>query len=129
MTQKYGKDSSVTALLDKMDFVILPVLNVDGYAYTWINPVSSIPPSPLLSRPLLRCLPSSIFLPLSLPIYSSLTYPPYTFSLPPALPLYYFPLLLSSKSLIYFLPPSPPFAPPLSPTSPLPLFRLLFFSS
>ena len=43
MTQRYGKDSSVTALLDKMDFVILPVLNVDGYAYTWINPVSSIP--------------------------------------------------------------------------------------
>ncbi|CAH3112222.1 unnamed protein product [Pocillopora meandrina] len=38
MTQRYGKDSSVTALLDKMDFVILPVLNVDGYAYTWINP-------------------------------------------------------------------------------------------
>lgn len=39
MTQKYGKDSSVTALLDKMDFIILPVLNVDGYAYTWIDPV------------------------------------------------------------------------------------------
>ncbi|XP_020615344.1 carboxypeptidase B-like isoform X3 [Orbicella faveolata] len=38
MTQKYGKDSSVTALLDKMDFIILPVLNVDGYAYTWIDP-------------------------------------------------------------------------------------------
>lgn len=39
MTQKYGKDSSVTALLDKVDFIILPVLNVDGYAYTWIDPV------------------------------------------------------------------------------------------
>ncbi|KAL9959738.1 hypothetical protein ACROYT_G033093 [Oculina patagonica] len=38
MTQKYGRDSSVTALLDKMDFIILPVFNVDGYAYTWINP-------------------------------------------------------------------------------------------
>lgn len=39
ITQKYGKDSSVTALLDKMDFIILPVLNVDGYAYTWTDPV------------------------------------------------------------------------------------------
>ena len=39
MTQKYGKDFSVTALLDKMDFIILPVLNVDGYAYTWRDPV------------------------------------------------------------------------------------------
>lgn len=39
MTQKYGKDFSVTALLDKMDFIILPVLNVDGYAYTWTDPV------------------------------------------------------------------------------------------
>ena len=29
----------MTALLDKMDFIILPVLNVDGYAYTWIDPV------------------------------------------------------------------------------------------
>ncbi|KAL9959741.1 hypothetical protein ACROYT_G033096 [Oculina patagonica] len=38
MTQKYGRDSSVTALLDKMDFIILPVFNVDGYAYTWKNP-------------------------------------------------------------------------------------------
>ena len=39
MTQKYGSDSSVTGLLNKMDFIILPVFNVDGYAYTWINPV------------------------------------------------------------------------------------------
>lgn len=35
MVSKYGKDRSVTALLDKMDFIILPVVNVDGYAYTW----------------------------------------------------------------------------------------------
>ncbi|KAK3731206.1 hypothetical protein QZH41_017740, partial [Actinostola sp. cb2023] len=35
MVTQYGKDSSVTALLDKMDFIVLPVLNVDGYAYTW----------------------------------------------------------------------------------------------
>ncbi|RMX39368.1 hypothetical protein pdam_00024456 [Pocillopora damicornis] len=56
MTQKYGKDSSVTALLDKMDFVILPVLNVDGYAYTWINPALGpatghvIPPTGIETR-------------------------------------------------------------------------------
>jgi len=41
MTQKYGKDSSVTALLNKMDFIILPVLNVDGYDYTWRYPRNS----------------------------------------------------------------------------------------
>ena len=39
MTQRYGTDALVTQLLDKIDFVILPVLNVDGYSYTWINPV------------------------------------------------------------------------------------------
>ena len=25
----------MTALVDKMDVVVLPVLNVDGYDYTW----------------------------------------------------------------------------------------------
>lgn len=25
----------MTEMLNKMDFVIMPVLNVDGYAYTW----------------------------------------------------------------------------------------------
>ena len=39
MTQRYRTDDSVTQLLDKIDFVILPVLNVDGYSYTWIDPV------------------------------------------------------------------------------------------
>ena len=39
MTQKYLTDASVRAMLDKVDFVILPVLNVDGYSYTWKNPV------------------------------------------------------------------------------------------
>lgn len=38
MTQRYRTDDSVTQLLDKIDFVILPVLNVDGYSYTWIDP-------------------------------------------------------------------------------------------
>ena len=28
-------DYKITALLDKMDFVILPVANPDGYAYSW----------------------------------------------------------------------------------------------
>ena len=28
----------MTEMLDKMDFVIMPVLNVDGYVFTW-NPV------------------------------------------------------------------------------------------
>ena len=38
IVSKYGRDSSVTEMLDKMDFVIMPVLNVDGYVFTW-NPV------------------------------------------------------------------------------------------
>ena len=32
---KYGRDNSVTEMLNKMDFVIMPVLNVDGYVFTW----------------------------------------------------------------------------------------------
>jgi len=35
IVSKYGRDSNVTEMLNKMDFVIMPVLNVDGYAYTW----------------------------------------------------------------------------------------------
>lgn len=31
----YNRVASVTAMLDKVDFVIMPVLNVDGYVYTW----------------------------------------------------------------------------------------------
>ena len=34
MLTKYGQDSTVTAMVDKMDWVIVPFLNVDGYAYT-----------------------------------------------------------------------------------------------
>lgn len=34
MLSRYGKDSSVTAMIDKLDWVILPVFNVDGYEYT-----------------------------------------------------------------------------------------------
>jgi len=32
---KYGSDSSINAMLNKLDVVIMPVLNVDGYLYTW----------------------------------------------------------------------------------------------
>jgi len=35
ITMKYGSDSSISAMLNKLDVVIMPVLNVDGYAYTW----------------------------------------------------------------------------------------------
>lgn len=35
IVSKYGKDRSVTEMLDKIDFVIMPVLNVDGYSFTW----------------------------------------------------------------------------------------------
>ena len=34
MLSKYGKDSSITAMIDKLDWVIMPVLNVDGYEFT-----------------------------------------------------------------------------------------------
>ncbi|XP_031573375.1 carboxypeptidase A5-like, partial [Actinia tenebrosa] len=37
MTSSYIKDSMVTAFLDKMDIIVLPVINVDGYEYTWTN--------------------------------------------------------------------------------------------
>ncbi|XP_077149075.1 carboxypeptidase B-like [Ranitomeya variabilis] len=33
--ESYGVDSQVTNLLNNLDFYVLPVLNVDGYAYTW----------------------------------------------------------------------------------------------
>uniref|UniRef100_A0A8C5MC21 Carboxypeptidase B n=1 Tax=Leptobrachium leishanense TaxID=445787 RepID=A0A8C5MC21_9ANUR len=33
----YGSDEEFTNLLDNLDFYILPVLNVDGYAYSWTN--------------------------------------------------------------------------------------------
>ncbi|XP_066564989.1 carboxypeptidase B isoform X1 [Amia ocellicauda] len=33
----YGSDSAMTSLLNTMDVYVLPVLNVDGYDYTWTN--------------------------------------------------------------------------------------------
>ncbi|KFO32777.1 Carboxypeptidase B [Fukomys damarensis] len=31
----YGQEIQMTELLDKLDFYILPVFNIDGYVYTW----------------------------------------------------------------------------------------------
>lgn len=33
----YGKHDNVTALLDSLEFVVVPFVNPDGYAYTWSN--------------------------------------------------------------------------------------------
>ncbi|KFO86026.1 Carboxypeptidase B, partial [Buceros rhinoceros silvestris] len=35
--ETYGKDTVVTTLLNSLDFFVLPVLNIDGYVYTWTN--------------------------------------------------------------------------------------------
>ena len=34
MLSKYGNDASVTSMVDKLDWVIMPIFNVDGYEYT-----------------------------------------------------------------------------------------------
>jgi len=40
MSSEYARqDYYVTQMLDKMDFVLLPVMNVDGYVYSWANSV------------------------------------------------------------------------------------------
>lgn len=31
----YGQESQMTQLLDELDFYVLPVVNIDGYVYTW----------------------------------------------------------------------------------------------
>uniref|UniRef100_A0A4W3I5Q7 Carboxypeptidase B1 (tissue) n=1 Tax=Callorhinchus milii TaxID=7868 RepID=A0A4W3I5Q7_CALMI len=33
----YGSDPTMTDLLNTMDFLVVPVINVDGYSYTWTN--------------------------------------------------------------------------------------------
>ncbi|XP_071784489.1 carboxypeptidase B-like [Asterias amurensis] len=37
LAENYGSDAAVTAFLDTFDFYIVPVLNVDGYSYSWTN--------------------------------------------------------------------------------------------
>ncbi|KAJ3101455.1 hypothetical protein HDU97_001330 [Phlyctochytrium planicorne] len=32
---KYGKDKEATALLDSAEFIVVPLMNADGYKYTW----------------------------------------------------------------------------------------------
>ncbi|XP_077204839.1 mast cell carboxypeptidase A-like isoform X2 [Paroedura picta] len=34
-TRTYGKDKNMTNILDKMNFYILPVFNIDGYIWSW----------------------------------------------------------------------------------------------
>ncbi|KAF1671170.1 CBPB1 Carboxypeptidase, partial [Pygoscelis papua] len=33
--ETYGKDTVMTTLLNSLDFYVLPVVNIDGYIYTW----------------------------------------------------------------------------------------------
>jgi murein tripeptide amidase MpaA len=35
MILKYPKDVNVTGMLNRFDWVFFPVLNPDGYVYTW----------------------------------------------------------------------------------------------
>jgi len=35
LLSNYSKDPAITQLVDQFDYYILPVFNVDGYAYTW----------------------------------------------------------------------------------------------
>ena len=37
MVEDYGKDSEATALADLYDWYFLPVINADGYVYTWTH--------------------------------------------------------------------------------------------
>ncbi|KAJ3181853.1 hypothetical protein HDU85_003368 [Gaertneriomyces sp. JEL0708] len=37
LLQGYGSDSAVTDLLDKTEFLLVPVVNPDGYAYSWTS--------------------------------------------------------------------------------------------
>ena len=41
LIEGYGSDPEVTELLDTMTFYVVPVVNVDGYSYTWINTTDS----------------------------------------------------------------------------------------
>ncbi|XP_078582352.1 carboxypeptidase B-like isoform X2 [Branchiostoma floridae x Branchiostoma japonicum] len=38
LVTRYGHDQTVTDLLEKLDWYIAPVINVDGYIYSWSHP-------------------------------------------------------------------------------------------
>ena len=35
--EDYGRDETVTRVLNTLTVYVVPVVNVDGYSYTWIN--------------------------------------------------------------------------------------------
>jgi len=35
LLSNYSKDPAITHVVDQFDYYLLPVFNVDGYAYTW----------------------------------------------------------------------------------------------
>jgi len=37
LLDKYGKDQTVTKLVDSLDWTLVPIFNADGYSYTWTN--------------------------------------------------------------------------------------------
>lgn len=46
LVSQYGVDPDVTRMMDSITWVIIPVLNVDGYAYSWTNvSVNTIQPN------------------------------------------------------------------------------------
>ena len=37
MLKNYGSDSQATNLLDNYDWYFVPVMNPDGYVYSWVG--------------------------------------------------------------------------------------------
>lgn len=61
----YGSDSEMTSLLNQMDVYVLPVFNIDGYAYTWSNVCHLFLNNPYNAKPWTSALKSNVKLPLS----------------------------------------------------------------
>lgn len=61
----YGSDSEMTSLLNQMDVYVLPVFNIDGYAYTWSNVCHPFLNIPYNAKPRTSALKSNVKLPLS----------------------------------------------------------------
>ena len=36
-TSNYGSDAAITAMMDQTELIVIPVVNIDGYAFTWTN--------------------------------------------------------------------------------------------